>query len=229
MLEVCEQVPGADARALRESVRHHARQAWRDRPQWAECNDLGISSWEALVTEGAGPGRPDLEPWGVTFAIEVWSRALGNAALAVSIAEDYRRVRRSRYRLWRDAAAALPALRAWYRLGIVTNGPAELQDEKVRAVHLDDFEVVVISGVLGVGKPSPRPFLAALERLGASASETVMVGDSLGRDVRGANAAGLRTIWLNRWGAVPAAAEPAPAAVISDLTQLPAALDALRK
>lgn len=47
-----------------------------------------------------------------------------------------------------------------------------------------------------VGKPMPYIFRAALARLGVSPEEAAMIGDSLASDVRGAQAVGLRTIWL---------------------------------
>ena len=38
----------------------------------------------------------------------------------------------------------------------------------------------------------------ALEELAATPSETVMIGDSLTRDILGAQRAGLKGVWLNR-------------------------------
>lgn len=52
-----------------------------------------------------------------------------------------------------------------------------------------------------VGKPMPHIFRVALARLGLPAEEAAMVGDSLSSDVRGAQAVGLRTIWLAPPGA----------------------------
>jgi HAD superfamily hydrolase (TIGR01450 family) len=59
-----------------------------------------------------------------------------------------------------------------------------------------------------VGKPMPHIFRAALARLGVSAHEAAMVGDSLASDVCGARAVGLRTIWLAPPGAVVSEVEP---------------------
>lgn len=49
-------------------------------------------------------------------------------------------------------------------------------------------------------KPHKRVFDAALQKFGLSQSNTVYIGDSLSTDIRGANAAGIRAIWLNRLG-----------------------------
>ncbi len=59
----------------------------------------------------------------------------------------------------------------------------------------------VISGEVGIGKPEPGIFLLALERLGVSPQAAVMVGDSLARDIQGAQRAGIKAVWLNREGA----------------------------
>ena len=59
-----------------------------------------------------------------------------------------------------------------------------------------------------VGKPMPHIFRVALTRLGVPPHEVAMVGDSLISDVRGAQAVGLRTIWLAPPGAAPSEAQP---------------------
>ena len=59
-----------------------------------------------------------------------------------------------------------------------------------------------------VGKPMPHIFQVALTRLGVAPQEAAMVGDSLVSDVRGAQAAGLRTIWLAPPGAIASEGQP---------------------
>ncbi len=59
-----------------------------------------------------------------------------------------------------------------------------------------------------VGKPMPSIFRAALARLGVSPEEAAMIGDNLASDVRGAQAVGLRTIWLAPPDAVASEVHP---------------------
>ena len=59
-----------------------------------------------------------------------------------------------------------------------------------------------------VGKPMPHIFRVALTRLDVPPEETAMVGDSLNSDIRGAQAVGLRTIWLAPPGAVASEVQP---------------------
>ena len=61
------------------------------------------------------------------------------------------------------------------------------------------FDVFAISDHLGVEKPDRAMFVHALEGLGIPESEwqdVAMVGNNLARDIRGANALGLVSIWL---------------------------------
>ena len=55
---------------------------------------------------------------------------------------------------------------------------------------------VLSSADLRVRKPKPGIFLAALQHLGAPASETWFVGDTFDEDIVGAMAVGLQPVWL---------------------------------
>lgn len=63
------------------------------------------------------------------------------------------------------------------------------------------FDAVVISGEVGVDKPDPLIFYLAMEALHCSPKEALFVGDSLGADIAGAQAAGFRAILIDRRGA----------------------------
>lgn len=96
-----------------------------------------------------------------------------------------------------DALAAVEGL----ALAVVTNNLVEEQIQKLDLLGLAHrFEQVVISEAIGITKPDPRIFAVALERLGVGPEEAVMVGDSFRSDVEGAEAAGIRAVWLDRFG-----------------------------
>jgi HAD superfamily hydrolase (TIGR01509 family) len=61
-------------------------------------------------------------------------------------------------------------------------------------------DALVTAEEVGVMKPDPRVFRTALERVGASPSESAMVGDMWSYDVLGARRAGVRPVWFNRFG-----------------------------
>ncbi|MEO8394857.1 MAG: HAD family hydrolase [Chloroflexota bacterium] len=105
-------------------------------------------------------------------------------------------------RLVPGALALLIHLRAeGLKIGLVTNNTVVEQTGKLSRLGLTPLiDVLVISEAEGIAKPDARMFSRALERLGCTADETIMVGDSWSADVAGANAAGIRAVWLNRYG-----------------------------
>ena len=93
-------------------------------------------------------------------------------------------------------APVLGRLAERYRLGIVSNFYGNLPTVCDNANVRRYFSVIVDSAQVGFLKPDPRIFLAAVETLGIKPGRTVMVGDSLARDMAGARAAGMAHIWL---------------------------------
>lgn len=79
---------------------------------------------------------------------------------------------------------------------VVTNGPAGLQQEKLRLTGLESHvDVMVVAGQCGLRKPDPRPFNLAFERAGISSRGCYHLGNS-NRDVEGARRAGLTPVVL---------------------------------
>jgi FMN phosphatase YigB (HAD superfamily) len=86
-------------------------------------------------------------------------------------------------------------------VGIITNGPVEVQRAKIDLLRIDELvDFVIISEEFGEAKPSRAIFAEALQRTGVDASEAVFVGDSPEFDVAGASNMGMRSIWINRHG-----------------------------
>jgi putative hydrolase of the HAD superfamily len=98
-----------------------------------------------------------------------------------------------------DVGVALERLARHYRLAVITNGMGTAQREKLEHLGLGHFfERVIASTDVGEGKPSGEIFAAALREMDVPASGALMLGDSLDGDVRGAQAAGIRAVWLER-------------------------------
>ncbi|MEN3279195.1 MAG: hypothetical protein V7607_335 [Solirubrobacteraceae bacterium] len=107
-----------------------------------------------------------------------------------------------RFRAYPEVPDALARLRArGARLAVVSNWDVSLHDVLERTGLRPLVDAVIISAELGVAKPDPAIFRAALERLGATADGAVHVGDSLEHDVAGARAAGLEAVLVARNGA----------------------------
>ena len=99
--------------------------------------------------------------------------------------------------------AVLRKLRETHRLGVVSNiwSKSDLYfDEFDRAGIRDLFDVIVFSSDHSHIKPSPYLFTKAIELLNVDRSTIAFVGDSLSRDIVGAKAVGLSTIWINPTG-----------------------------
>ena len=59
------------------------------------------------------------------------------------------------------------------------------------------FDAFAISEELATAKPDPIMFQTVLDQLNVSADEAVMCGNNLGRDIAGANALGMTTVWFH--------------------------------
>ncbi len=99
------------------------------------------------------------------------------------------------------ACETIEALRADYKLGLITNGEGVHQRRKFEALGIaQHFDVVLVSGEFGQLKPSRAIFREALSRAGVQPNEAVHVGDHIEADIWGAQSAGMRTIWFNAEG-----------------------------
>ncbi len=85
---------------------------------------------------------------------------------------------------------------AGLRLGIVSNSDGRVEEALAAAGLRDYFEVVIDSGLVGVEKPDPAIFRAALDALGIGPEEALYVGDLYEVDVVGARAAGIEVVLL---------------------------------
>jgi HAD superfamily hydrolase (TIGR01509 family) len=99
---------------------------------------------------------------------------------------------------------ALERLRAaGLLLGVVSNSDGRA-DEALQAAGLRQyFDSVIDSSVVGLEKPDPRIFRAALDALGVAAGETLYVGDIYEIDIEGARAAGIEAVLLSASGPAP--------------------------
>jgi len=102
----------------------------------------------------------------------------------------------------RAALAAVAATGA--RIAIVSNADgtveAQLRADGICQVGPGDgvdVDVVLDSGVLGVGKPDPAIFRLALDAVGVAPERALHVGDTPAADVAGARAAGVHAVLVD--------------------------------
>lgn len=172
---------GCETMRLREAIRREATEFWKDeaavahwRVRLEEARERVIR--RALIAEGLDPS---------------W---------APQLSRRYGEEHRAHLQPFPDTFETLERLRsAGFRLGLLTNGPAALQRDKLERFGLAHyFDVVVIEGEFGAGKPSPLVFGYALRAVGVEPHRAWMVGDNLYADIGGAKASGLLGTWIHR-------------------------------
>ena len=209
--EVCRQAErhcGVDATRLYSAIRQESRALWQNSPARPYCVRLGISSWEGLCSnfDGNDPNLRVLREWSPRYRVDSWRTALSKCGitdgnLAALLAEAFYQRGRMNYLLYDDAASCLDQLSRNHQLALLTNGTPDLQREKIAATGIAKyFAEIIISSEVGYGKPEPQIFEILLSRLNVNASSTWMIGDSLERDILGAKAVGIKTVWVNRHG-----------------------------
>lgn len=87
-----------------------------------------------------------------------------------------------------------------YKLGAITDGSVKTTYEILLRLDLTKFfDAIIVSEEVGVEKPNPKIFEEALTRLKAKPFETMIVGDSLERDIIGGKKLGMVTVLIERY------------------------------
>jgi putative hydrolase of the HAD superfamily len=146
-----------------------------------------------------------------------------DGTLAARIAKRYDNCRDARTALFPGVVEVLTWLRgSGCRLALLTNGGADAQRDKIERFRLAPlFDLILIEGELGFGKPDERIYRLALTELAATPRHTWMIGDNLEFDVQQPQKLGITGIWVNATGAdLPADCDIYPDLVIKRLAEL---------
>jgi putative hydrolase of the HAD superfamily len=141
------------------------------------------------------------------YQIDLW--ALRHTALCrafASVGEDVAKVEqamaafataRNAVTLFDDVLPVLERLRQCrqFKLAAVTNGTADL--DVIGIGHY--FHASLSAPRLGCAKPGAAIFHLACDALGVAPAEALYVGDDPQLDIEGAQRAGLRAMWINRF------------------------------
>jgi len=207
-VEACRVVgeeAGLDVEALTVAVEAARSWFWSDPARHARERVHMLDAWGKIAAAGLDRiGRP-------------------SGVLAAAIARDFATRRHAAMVLFPDAYPCLARMREHgAALGLVTNGDAGMQREKIARFDLERlFDVIVIEGELGVGKPDVRVYRHALSALGVPPEDAWMVGDNLEWDVAAPKRLGLRAAWIDRDGdGLPPGHPVRPDRVIRSLAEL---------
>lgn len=85
-----------------------------------------------------------------------------------------------------------------YNIFIITNGLARLQKPRIMNSCIYEFiNDIIVSEEIGKSKPDPEIFNVLMERNNITPNESIMVGDSLQKDILGAKNSHIQSIWYN--------------------------------
>jgi HAD superfamily hydrolase (TIGR01549 family) len=202
-----------------------------DEDEAAEASD-GFFSWPVDELKGASGSMTVYER-----RIRLWCGRLGlkmSKAETTALAESSIAAANLNIRFDEQAYAVLKELKGRKKLALITNFDHPPHVYKLAQEYALDrfFEIITISGEVGIWKPDPRIFALTLEKAGLKPNEVVYIGDSEEDDIKGARAAGLFPILIRRGGkkihmdydqsgfAPPDRPASVPFAVITSLTEL---------
>lgn len=150
-----------------------------------------------------------------------------NVASQPAIDEVIERYLSDRFRgllLHDDSVWGLNIIAESVPIGLITNGPTNIQQPKIDMLEIEHhFDFVVISESVGYWKPDPRIFEIGLEKAGLTAGDVIYVGDNPEADIGGAQAAGIRAVWMNR-ASIAWPREELPDLEVRDMRELVMAL-----
>ena len=115
-----------------------------------------------------------------------------------NLSEDYIAYLSSFNYVFDSTYDVLDYLNAKYELHIITNGFEEAQEKKMKASNLRKyFNTVTNSEMVGVKKPNPKIFNFAMDLANAKPEHSVMIGDSLEADIKGAIDVGMQALYFD--------------------------------
>ncbi len=221
---------------LEDEVRKAAFSLYATYETYPFTKNIGINPLEGLwgnFHDDVHPMFAKLRDIAPGYRRDAWTQGLkavgvDDSELGHELAEKFHAERRTRPIVYEETYEVLDALKGQYKLVLLTNGSPDLQSEKLKGEPklAPYFDHIVISGGFGEGKPSPQLYSHVLGMAEIDPHAAVMVGDKLTTDIKGANSAGMPSVWINRHGR-PLTDDAVPDYEIQNLRELFPILDKL--
>jgi len=149
--------------------------------------------------------RKAIKQEGPSNAIDLLEKAFHEAGVEdeydyVTVAQLLIEKYAAHVKLNKGAEKVLQDFASTYKLGLITNGPFDMQQAVIERLGIKKyFDVLIISGdfEVGIRKPDKKIFQIALDRLGVDSSDATMIGDSYEKDLVGAEDLGINTILVS--------------------------------
>ena len=153
--------------------------------------------YDAYLTSGA-PTR--------THQMRLTLEGLGQPSdeFAARLSQAYMERRDANLKLFPDAISVLDTLSQRFKIGLITNGPADIQNQEIDTTGIRNYlHAIFIEGEQRVGKPEKIVFDRAAAAMECDPEDLLMVGNSLHHDIRPAIEFGWATVWTHRATDVP--------------------------
>jgi len=151
--------------------------------------------------EACGEAYPEIDVeaiWNEFLMQEGIRSSLHRGQQAKVIAHIYRGVSRNRLQLYPDVKRVLDELQKKYRLALISDAQSCYALPEIQAVGLENyFESIVISSLHGFRKPDARLFQQTLDDMKLGPAEAIWVGNDMFRDIYGAQALGIKSIFID--------------------------------
>ena len=202
------ELDAVDSTTLLETIRRVGRWFWAD----AERHRVGRLDLDAARRRVVATALAEL--------------GVDDPPLSARIAATYSALRDRDMRPFAESIETVAWLRAsGCRLALVTNGAGAAQRRKIDRFGLAPlFDLVLIEGEVGFGKPDLRVYRRALDGLDVAPADAWMVGDNLDWDVTPPQRLGIHGIWVDvRGDGLPAEHPARPDRIVRGLADLRAA------
>lgn len=130
---------------------------------------------------------------GIISDAEYWADVAEQLGLDKGELGEFRRDYFSGDELDQEMVTFIRELRPHCRIGLLSNASPRLQELLDSSGVTELFDVIVISGRVGVQKPDPEIYRLVLERLGVAPEETIFV-DDFARNIEAAERLGMETM-----------------------------------
>ncbi len=154
---------------------------------------INQAQWELLEQRKITRAEVQVRRFAILF------EELGILRSAKETSDAYREYLSQGHFFLPGAEEMLGALYGTYRLYLVSNGNASVQDRRLESAGIARYmEDIFISERIGFDKPSVEYFCRCFARIPEFVpEETIILGDSLTSDILGGIQAGIHTCWLN--------------------------------
>ncbi|MBX3114762.1 MAG: HAD family hydrolase [Fimbriimonadaceae bacterium] len=218
------------------------RKAFEDHPEHGSTPDAMLSEWAIafssfVETIGKTHWYEKYCASGEITRVELMRRMLErlnifDEELAFRLSHTYHVERQAALELFPEALEVIQKLAKEYPLGLITNGPADIQQQEIQKLNIREyFPHIFIEGEHKIGKPDERIFRMAEQAVGLPPGEILFVGNSYKHDIVPAIEYGWKTAWIRRPSDVPPSSRTgrpeergensvAPDVTITDLREL---------